>query len=84
MLRSIVRLNKKGAAVARTFAGRSVPALNTSSLLAARTGMGAQGRSYHTYPDADDKGVETKTLAKDLSIDRQIKDKSGDGFILDE
>jgi processing peptidase subunit alpha len=43
-------------------------------------------RSYHSYPDPDEKGVETNTIAKNLTdrVMPQILDKQGQDFTLDE
>jgi mitochondrial-processing peptidase subunit alpha len=39
---------------------------------------------YHSYPDPNEVPKETRMLAKDSEVKRQIHDKSGNGFKLDE
>eukprot|EP00605_Chrysophyceae_sp_TOSAG23-4_P002348 GSChrysophyteH1.ASY1.ANO1.2596.1 assembled CDS len=41
-------------------------------------------RGYHSYPDPNDKGVETRSLAKDSDVKAQILDKSGPTYALDD
>jgi len=49
------------------------------------TAAAPSGRGYHSYPDPDEKGVETSTIAKNLKdrIQPQILDKKGKDFTLD-
>lgn len=85
-LRAITRVNRSVATAMASGVQRTLPTMSLTTVVPnIRIGtMDMRGRSYHTYPDADDKGVETHATAKEANVAKQILDKSGQGFILDK
>jgi mitochondrial-processing peptidase subunit alpha len=81
MLRAVSHLSRSRRSSATIAQLATMPFQHTTPVAVHTNG---RSRSYHTYPEAGDKGVETNFKASDSDVTKQILDKSGEGFSLHE